>query len=187
MLKFKKLIKKINNYALFLIFRVRIFTRKKMKEISLIVKVGDKILEVGSGGKNEKGEYYFSAERYFKNKDVEFIKSDIDSEFGHKIVDIVNFNEIEQYDHILCFNILEHVFDWQEGFLNLYKSLKKNGVLYIIVPVFYPIHPSPQDYWRFTEEAFFEFSKRNSMKIEKLEIHGFKKFPFAYYLIIKKL
>lgn len=182
-----RLYQKIRNYFLFLFFRVRIFTRKKSKEISDSVKEGDNILEIGSGGKNKKGDYYFSAEKYFRKKKVRFIMSDVNLEFGHKIIDINNFNEIEQYDHILCFNVLEHIFDWQDGFLNLYRSLKKNGTLYIIVPVFYPIHPSPRDYWRFTEEAFVEFSRRNNMKIEKLEIHGFKFYPFAYYLIIKKL
>jgi SAM-dependent methyltransferase len=182
-----KISKKIANYFIFFIFRVRIFTRKKMKEISRLVKLGDKILEIGSGGKNEKGRYYFSAQEYFENKGVEFVMSDINPNFGHKVIDITNFSEKDAYDHILCFNVFEHVFDWQSGFLNLYKALKKNGFLHIIVPVFYPIHPSPCDYWRFTEEAFIEFCKRSGIKIEKIEIHGFKYYPFAYYLRIEKI
>ncbi len=68
----KNPLKKLRNYASFLLFRVRIFTRKKAKEIAQMVKEGDKILEIGSGPPDKKGNYYFSASRYFKGKKVEF-------------------------------------------------------------------------------------------------------------------
>ena len=182
----KRFFKKLMNYARFLIFGVRIFTRKKAREISKIAKKGCKILEIGSGGKNEKGKYYFSSKDYFKDSDVDFIMSDVDPNFGHKILDIVQFNEENIYDHILCFNVLEHIYDWEKGFLNMYRALRENGCLHIIVPVFYPIHYSPNDYFRFTSQAFEEFCRRNNMKIDNIERRGFETYPFAYYLRIKK-
>ncbi len=185
MSKFKKIINKINNYIIFLIFRVRIFTRKKIKEISFIVKDGDKVLEIGSGGKNEKGEYYFSAEKYFENKNVEFIKSDINPKFGHKIINIVNFNEIEKYDHILCFHVLDDVYEWQKAFLNLWSGVKTDGFLHIILPGYTPLD-YPVDLFRFTEKLIKDFCIGNNINISKFEVHGFKRFPLAYYLKIKK-
>jgi hypothetical protein len=182
-----KISKKIANYFIFFIFRVRIFTRKKMKEISRLVKSGDKILEIGSGGKNEKGKYYFSAHEYFGDKGVDFIMSDINPNFGHKVIDITNFNEKDTYDHILCFHVLDEVFDYEKAFLNLYNALKIEGFLHIVSPAFIPLPRKLHSYFRFTSDFFEEFCKKNNMKIDKFEIHGFKRFPFAYYIKIKRV
>jgi hypothetical protein len=185
MIKIKKILKRIGDYASFFIFRVRIFTRKKMKEISEIVKSGDKILEIGSGGKNKDGECYFSAEKYFSDKSVDFIKSDKNTSFGHKVIDVVNLIEKEEYDHILCFHVLDDVYEWQKAFLNLWSAIKIGGFLHIILPGYTPLD-YPVDLFRFTDKLIKEFCVKNNIKIDKFEIHGFKKFPFAYYLRIKK-
>lgn len=182
----EKILRRLRNYLFFIIFRVRIFTRQKAKEIAASVKDGDKILEVGSGGKNEKGEYYFSAEKYFRNKNVEFIMSDINPKFGHKILDISDFNEENQYDHILCFHVLDEVYNWEKAFLNLYNALKANGHLHIILPVFSPLPRDSTSLFRFTERLLKDFCFKNKIQIEKFEILGFRIYPFAYYLKIKK-
>lgn len=180
-----KISKRIVDYFIFFIFRVRIFTRKKMEEIARLVKSGDKILEIGSGGKNEKGKYYFSAKDYFKDSNVDFIMSDINPNFGHKVIDITTFNEKEGYDHILCFHVLDDVYEWQKAFLNLWSGVKNGGYLHIILPGFVPLD-YPVDLFKFTEKLLKDFCFKNNMKIDKFEIHGFERFPFAYYLMIKK-
>ena len=181
-----KISKRIVDYFIFFIFRVRIFTRKKMEKIAKLVKSGDKILEIGSGGKNEKGKYYFSAKDYFKDSNVDFIMSDINPNFGHKVIDITTFNEKEEYNHILCFHVLDEVFDFEKAFLNLYNALNAGGFLHIVSPAFVPLPRKLSSYFRFTDDFFKELCKRNDIKIEKIERLGFKRFPFAYYLMIKK-
>lgn len=183
----KKIFKKFKNYLLFFIFRNRIFTRRKAKEIALLVKPKERILEIGSGVKNEKGSYYFSVSNYFKDKDVEFIMSDIKPESGLKIIDVTEMNEQEIYDHIICFNVLEHVYDWRKAVLNMYQALKIGGYLHIITPVFYPIHDAPNIFFIFTEFGFKEFCRRNNLNLIKFEIHGFRNYPFAYYACIRKI
>lgn len=181
----KKLFKKLKNYAFFLVFRVRPFTRKKVKEIALFVKKGNKVLEIGSGPPDREGNYYFSSYKYFQDKKVEFLMSDINPKYGHRVVDITNFKEREKYNHILCFHVLDDIYDWQKAFLNLYRALKNNGYLHIILPGFNGLD-FKVDYFRFTEKLLREFCRRNNINIERLEIHGFKTYPFAYYLRVKK-
>lgn len=181
----RKIFKKFQNYTFFLLFRVRCFTRKKTREIADFTKEGDRVLEVGSGKMDNRGEYYFSNEKYFKNKLVEFIKSDINPIFKHQIIDIVDFDEKEKYEHILCFHVLDDVYEWQKVFLNLWSAVRIGGFLHIILPGYTPLD-YPADLFRFTEKLIKEFCVKNNIKIDKFEIHGFKKFPFAYYVRIKK-
>lgn len=184
----KKFLKRLRSYAFFIIFRSRIFTREKAKEVVGLAKNGDRILEIGSGGLNENGEYYFSIEPYFKGKQINFIMSDINPNFGHKVIDVSELNEDQQYNHIVCFHVLDEVYDWQRAFLNLYRALKIGGYLHIVLPVFVPLPMGGKivSYYRFTSMLLEEFCIRNDMLIDKLEIQGFKMYPFTYYLRIKK-
>lgn len=180
-----KIVKILSDRLFFVIFRVRIFTRKKAREIAKLAKSGEKILEIGSGKKGSNGEYYFSADKYFKGKGVDFIQSDINESFGHNVIDITDFHDQEAYDQILCFHILDDVYEWEGAFINLYNGIKPGGSLHIIIPGFIPLD-YPSDLFRFTEKLIKEFCKKNKLIIDKFEIHGYKRFPFAYYLRIKK-
>lgn len=181
----KKILKKLKFYSFFIIFRSRIFTRNKTREIAESVKGGERVLEIGSGWIDKKGDYYFSSSKYFNNKNVDFVMSDINPSFRNKVVDAENFSEKEAYDHILCFHVLDDVYDWQKAFLNLHNAIKPEGFLHVILPMFIPLDLRV-DYFRFTEVLLREFCKRNNIKIDKFETHGFKSYPFNYYLRIKK-
>ena len=71
-------------------------------------------------------------------------------------------------------------------YLNLYNALNAGGFLHIVSPAFVPLPRKLSSYFRFTDDFFKELCKRNDIKIEKIERLGFKRFPFAYYLMIKK-
>lgn len=181
----KSYYKKLSNYFFFLLFRVRPFTRKIGKEIAQNVKFGTDILEVGSGWQESDGRYYFSQSQYFKNKSVNFIMSDKNESFGHKVVDIAQFEEKEKYDQILCFHVLDDVYEWEKALLNLYNALKEGGTLHLVVPGFSPLDIEADKY-RFTDKLFKEFSKRNAIDIQEIRTHGFEIFPFAYYVKFNK-
>jgi len=101
-----------------LVFRIRKFNNKCIKEFSKEIR-NTKILEIGSG-KKYKGEYYYSAKRFFHESN-EFIQSDITPEFGHRIIDVTQMNFIDEFDIILCMNVLEHVFDFKKAIDNIYN------------------------------------------------------------------
>jgi SAM-dependent methyltransferase len=122
----------------------------KVQEIAADAK--DKVvLEIGSG-KLVNGKYDYSAEHLFPSA-KEFIKTDINPDFGHQVLDITQMNAKSRYDIVLCLNVLEHVYDFQTAVDNLHKSLKKNGKLVVAVPFAFPLHDEPGDYWRFTEHS----------------------------------
>ena len=52
-------------------------------------------------------------------------------------------NFIDEFDIILCMNVLEHVFDFKKAIDNIYKALKPGGTALIFVPGFYPYMMSP--------------------------------------------
>ena len=81
-------------------------------------------------------------------------------------------------------NVLEHVYDFQKGIDNMYRALKENGELVVFVPMFYPLHDEPHDYWRFTEHALRMIF--NKFKGNDIKRSGFRQFPIAYFMILGK-
>ena len=73
----------------------------------------------------------------------------------------------DKYDKIICIAILEHVYDPFKAVSNLQRMLKKNGVIYGMVPYLYHYHAPKdlkfQDYFRFSKDAlaylFRDFQK----------------------------
>ena len=135
-----------------------------------------KILEIGSGR--------YDLEHFFHRSNT-FIKSDIDLKYGHRIIDITKLGETNEYDVILCLNVLEHVYDYRIAIDNIYNALKSNGILFLSVPFFYPLHDEPNDYWRFTEHSFRKLLINFSdISIKK---SGLRTFPYNYSIICKKV
>lgn len=167
-----KIIRKIVHF----IFRSN-FKGKCIKNFSRNIK-GKKILELGSG-KIESGKYKYSVKKFFSSNN-EFITSDINKTYGHRIIDITKYNVNEEYDIVLCLNVLEHVFDYKKAIINLFRCLKKGGTLVIIVPVFYPLHDEPHDYWRFTEHSLRKLL--TDFQIIKFKFSGMRRYPFSYYI-----
>ncbi len=112
---------------------------------------GLSVLEIGSG-KQVDGAYPYSAAHLF-TRASEFVMTDINADFGHRVVDVTTMDEPNRYDMILCLNVLEHVYDFHRAVANLRSSLKEGGVLVVAVPFTFPLHDEPIDYWRFTEHA----------------------------------
>lgn len=141
-----------------------------------------KILEIGSG-KRVNGKLKYSVADYFRKNSNEVVLSDINPRYGHKIVDITK-SVPKGFDVIICFNVLEHVFDFHKAIKNLHKALKKDGKLMILAPAFYPLHDEPQDYWRFTEHSL----KKILCIFKKVEIehYGIREYPFFYFAIAIK-
>jgi SAM-dependent methyltransferase len=159
----------------------RKFYYKKLSEVALSWEDKD-ILEVGSGI-SINGEYIYSAKHLFHPSN-NFECTDINPSFGHKFMDITAMDEHKTYDVILCLNVLEHVFETEKALDNLYRALRRDGVLYIAVPVHFPLHDEPHDYWRFTEHSL----RRLLHKFSEIKIYnkGLRKFPFGYFVEARK-
>jgi SAM-dependent methyltransferase len=160
-----------------LIFRIRWFNNTSIKIFSREIR-GKKIFELWSG-KKVKGKYPYSVKQFFHGSN-EFIQSDIIDEYGHKVVDVTNMEYRDEFDIVLCMNVLEHVFDYQKAIQNIFISLKPWGIAVILVPVFYPLHDEPNDFWRFTEHSLRKLLQDFSEV--KIKHSWLRQYPFAYYV-----
>ncbi len=92
----------------------------------------------------------------------------------------------EQYDHVLLINVLEHIFNYKTLLEESIRVMKPGGTIVIVVPFLFPIHPSPNDFHRFTAQTLqkeLELVKAKNIKIQALGKGVFT----ARYLMLDRL
>ena len=87
------------------------------------------------------------------------------------------------FDGIICLNVLEHVFNYQNVLNESYRTLCKDGTIVLAVPFLIRYHPCPHDHWRYTEETLKRiFAQSGFVSIEVRPI-GTGAFGAAYSLL----
>lgn len=145
--------------------------RKQVNEIVKIISENlpkkIKVLEIGS--LIVPGQEHLSVRKYFP--DAEYIGVDMQKGNGVDVVkDFIDWcNQCEnekhdglnyRYDHenefdlVLCLDMLEHAKDPFNIINSAKDCLKANGVLLVTSVFNFPIHEYPNDYWRFTPDCF---------------------------------
>ena len=88
---------------------------------------------------------------------IKNILSEVDYQIAPNFpeVDIQNLEDYssEEYDLVILDNVLEHVENPFKAIQEIHRILKPGGTLLAIVPFLIYIHPTPDDYWRFTESG----------------------------------
>lgn len=140
------------------------------------------ILELGSG-KKVGAKYPYSAVHLFPEA-KEFIMTDVNPEFGHRVLDATAMEEKDKYDVILCLSVLEHIYDYQRAIDKLYAALREGGKCVIFVPFGYPLHDEPGDYWRFTEHALRRML--SAFKDLDIKVRRSRKLPTGYFIVATK-
>ena len=118
---------------------------------------------------------------------------------GDHNIEIVNLNEArvpdykfnlegnfplekEAYDAVICLNVLEHVFNFQNVINESFRILKPGGKFIGATPFLFNVHGSPDDYFRYTESALnrvFKIAGFQEIKIKEL---GYGLFSVLYQL-----
>lgn len=57
------------------------------------------------------------------------------------------------FDHAVLMNVLEHVYNYDTLIQETVRVVKAGGQIVIVVPFLFPVHPSPNDFHRFTSSA----------------------------------
>ncbi len=115
-------------------------TRKKLSRFLEKYATDKPVLDIGSGGS-----LYGN---FFPNR----LTLDIDPERNPEILaDAHNlpFRD-EEFEIILCTEVLEHTRNPQIVINEMYRVLKRGGTVVLSTRFVYPIHDAPNDYWRFT-------------------------------------
>lgn len=88
-----------------------------------------------------------------------------------------------KFDNVLLFNVVEHLNDHNKTFSEIFRILKKNGLLIGSTPFLYQVHGVPNDYFRFTKNFFEEKLKKNKFKEIKIKNLGFGPSVASYSLL----
>jgi hypothetical protein len=120
------------------------------------LKLNGSILDAGSKKSDTNVSNYI-----FANKKISYLDN-FSNNFKDLNVDleILAKDTKYQFNNIFLFNVLEHIYNYQNCLNNCFNFLSKGGFFYGSTPFMYRIHPSPNDYHRFTEQSL-----RKSLKL----------------------
>ena len=90
------------------------------------------------------------------------------------------------YDHALLINVLEHIFDYRALLQEARRVVKPGGSIVIVVPYLFPVHPSPEDYHRFTASALKKELEVAGLRDIRVQALGGGVFA-ARYLLLDRL
>ncbi len=90
------------------------------------------------------------------------------------------------YDHVLLFNVLEHIFEYRALLAEALRVMKPGGSIVVVVPFLFPVHPSPQDYRRFTASALRKELEMLGLQNVSVRVLGGGVFA-ARYLLLDRL
>jgi len=82
---------------------------------------------------------------------------------------------------VLALNLFEHVERFWRGFDEIQRVLRPDGLILVSCPFFLHIHAYPNDYWRFTPEAFRLMLDRVPARI--VGYHGPEKRPLDVWAL----
>jgi len=164
-----------------LVFGSRRWIEKQLGAVAAELPPG-RILEIGSG-RQDLGTDAFSMRHIFQGRH-EVVLSDINPEYGHLVVDITAMEFDREFDAILCISVLEHVPAFWEAFERLHRALRPGGLLVLSVPMAFPYHDEPDDFWRFTEHGL----RRGLRAFDRVEIRhrGLAKIPFTVLALARR-
>jgi hypothetical protein len=124
------------------------------------------VLDMGAGTNPS----YYQLMNLKKVKQI--VKLDHYSGKADKKIDLENPPSVKtsKFTHVLCFNLLEHLYNPTQALQFAHANLVEQGQLHGFVPFMIRIHPDPHDYFRYTHESLKNM----------LEETGFNKINIAF-------
>lgn len=111
------------------------------------------ILDIGSGADTP----------YKKYMNENYTTADIDPSTNPDIVcpiedmSIISYNS---FDNVVATEVLEHSSNPQKAIDEIYRVLVDGGTCVLTTRFMYELHRNPKDYFRFTEDGFYELFKK---------------------------
>jgi ubiquinone/menaquinone biosynthesis C-methylase UbiE len=127
-----------------------------------------KVLDIGCGNK--------PYEKEFLNRTTGYIGCDIVQSSLQKVDIICDAKAIpfpsEEFDTIFCTQAIEHIAEHQLVLNEAYRLLKNSGRIILSVPFYWPLHETPNDYFRFTKYGLIHLLQQTGFTIENIIENG---------------
>jgi SAM-dependent methyltransferase len=179
-MKYQLKVNKQRIFDILLYFHHKILNKLINDQIKKFDKKGNFVLELGAGNKSYKTNF----------KHAKVITTDlIDSNKIDEIADITNLKyDPNTFDLIICNNVFEHLSDPIKGASEVYRCLKKDGELFLVVPFLFPLHDEPFDFFRYSSEGLkVLFNKFNLVYIQNINyLFQFNKFVLYFVGVFRK-
>jgi SAM-dependent methyltransferase len=154
-----------------------LFRREEYKALSRL-SIDGAILDVGGSKKSGYHELI--------KGDHTITTGNIDASYGADIIFDAQEPwpyEAGSFDGVLLVNLLEHLYHYEVAIEESFRVLKPGGKIVVVVPFFFPAHPSPHDYWRFTGEALAKILAEAGFRDSKVTPLGSGVFSARYVAI----
>ena len=121
-------------------------TRKNLELFLAKYATDKRVLDIGAGGS--------SYDKYFPNR----VTIDIDPLRNPDIVADAHSLPFKdgEFEYVLCTEVLEHLKNPVVAIKEMKRVLTEGGMVILTTRFVYPIHDSPNDYWRFTKYGLLE-------------------------------
>lgn len=110
---------------------------------------------------------------YIKNNQNITYLDKYSDEFDDLKIDLeekYNNQKNSKFENVIIFNVLEHIFNFQNCMDTCNFFLKKDGLILGSTPFLFQIHGSPNDYFRYSEEALLIILKKGGFKEIKIKV-----------------
>lgn len=152
-------------------FRGKTLSRTLLNLALQEVELTGSVLDLGSSTESASYQRFLRYHEPVKKTFTDFyrsgeniVKLDLEKSFG--LPDGV-------YDHITCFNTLEHIYDYRNLVKESWRVLKSGGTFVGGTPFLVNYHPDPHDYFRYTHEAIEKIFTEAGFVKERITSLGF--------------
>jgi SAM-dependent methyltransferase len=83
--------------------------------------------------------------------------------------------DLPQYDLVVCEQVLEHVRDPWTAARTLHDLCRPGGRAIVSTPFLIKVHPTPDDYWRFTEDGLHRLLEGSGFVVDEVDSWGSKR------------
>lgn len=80
----------------------------------------------------------------------------------------------EQFDTVLCTQVLEHVFEHDKMMHEIFRVLRPGGTVILTVPFAWELHEEPYDFFRYTKHALKQLFENTGFEINYIKPNGGK-------------
>lgn len=152
--------------------------RKEQYDLLAGLTINGEILDLG-GVKNSKYHSLIKGNHHVVSANISGVEADL----------FINAEEYfglssESYNAVICLNLLEHLFDYQNAVNESYRVLKSGGYLIGSTPFMFHVHGSPDDYFRYTKSALEKIFKQAGFKEIEIQELGSGLFGIIYQATI---